>query len=62
MHYIMVNPIHNIESNALFNFLTNGPYGRGGLNLKDKAILTHFKKFNSVAWGKMYRSLELSVL
>ena len=30
MQYIMVNPIYNIESNVLLNFLTNDLYGRGG--------------------------------
>ena len=32
----MVNPISNIESNALLNFFTNDPYGRCGLTLKIK--------------------------
>ena len=28
-------PIYNIERNALHNYLTNDPYGRDGLTLKD---------------------------
>ena len=33
MQYIIFHPIYNIESNALLIFLTNDPYGRGGLTL-----------------------------
>ena len=33
MHYIMLNPMYNIESNALLNVLTNDVYRRGGLTL-----------------------------
>ena len=50
MQYSVVNPIYNIESNALLNILTNNSYRRGALThkLNDPLIFEYFNTLTKI--------------
>ena len=51
MKHIMVNPIYNIETNALLSLLTDDPYGRGGLTLNEIiAIIDTVHNYTTTWW------------